>query len=533
MTLCRTNCSQSMAWILVAFVLLSATLTANDAGAATDGEVVSARVTNRFYWAVIMDEDVDSGAEPSTKGTLKFAINLHRVAEGVGSAASTTAYAATIRKSIPDYGALSPVAGTLGSDYCLGSSGAAVDPSGEFVFMSGGIGSPGRLCGFAVDPVTGAWTPVPAGGIPVATGTLPGAVAIDRSGRFVYVPGGSSNGTVTGYAIGRVTGTLTPLPGSPYLTGGAFPGPAVIDRGGRFLYVGVRATDSTDGAIAVFAIDAATGALVPLPGSPFPHVNNGARVSALALSPDGRFLFTGGAGIGTYAVNTTTGIPTRLTVNGSGNYFGLTVEPTGRFLYGPDYFANVLRGFAIGTDGTLTPAGTPQAIGSVSRAIASVADLVYVGSAGTDKLYGFRLNASTGALTPVAGSPFAAPPLPNALATFGNLPPSIEVDVGDNVVVEIAAFGGHPPYAWSISSGALPPGLVLNTKSGVVSGTATTAGTYSFMVGLADSTGGTDTVTRNITVAGGAVVATPVSVGGDDPKRRAGVWTSPDHNQRG
>jgi len=148
----------------------------------------------------------------------------------------------------------------------------------------------------------------------------------------------------------------------------------------------------------------------------------------------------------------------------------------------------------------------------VSRAIASVADLVYVGSAGTDKLHGFRINHSTGALTPVAGSPFAAPALPNALATRGNLPPSIEVDVGDNVVVEIAAFGGHPPYAWSISSGALPPGLALNTNSGVVSGTATTAGSYSFMVGLADSDGGTDTVTRNITVAGGAVVAMPVSV---------------------
>ncbi len=484
--------------------LLYAALVASGAGAATDSDVTSARLTSQFYWDVAVGTDVDSGMTPSTKGTIGFAVRLHRVAQPVGT------HAESIRKSIADYGALTPIAGTLGSDYCLGSSGAAVDPSGMFVYMSGGIGSPGRLCGFVIDAATGAWSPVPPGGVPVPTGTLPGAVAIDPSGRFVYVPGNGSNGTVTGYAIGRVTGTLTPLPGSPYAAGGAFPGPAVIDRAGRFLYVGLG-PDSFNGAIAVFAIDAATGALTPVPGSPFPHAENGGRIAALALTPDGRYLYTGGSGIGTYSVNPATGVPTRVVVDFNGSFFGLTVDPTGRFLYGPDYFASVVRGFTVGPNGALTPAGTPQAIGAVSRAIRSVADLVYVGSSGTDKLYGFRINPSTGALTSVAGSPFNAPKLPNALGAFGNLPPSIEVDAGDNVVVEIAAFGGRPPYTWSISSGALPPGLALNAATGVVSGTATTPGSFSFMVGLSDSIGGTDTVTRSIAVTGAAVAA-PINV---------------------
>jgi hypothetical protein len=47
------------------------------------------------------------------------------------------------------------------------------------------------------------------------------------------------------------------------------------------------------------------------------------------------------------------------------------------------------------------------------------------------------------------------------------------------------ASGGTPPYSFSISSGALPAGLALN--SGVVSGTPTAAGAYSFTVRATDS----------------------------------------------
>ncbi len=48
-----------------------------------------------------------------------------------------------------------------------------------------------------------------------------------------------------------------------------------------------------------------------------------------------------------------------------------------------------------------------------------------------------------------------------------------------------SASGGTPPYSWSISAGALPAGLALN--SGVISGTPSTAGAYSFTVRVVDS----------------------------------------------
>ncbi len=413
-----------------------------------------------------------------------------------------------------NYGALTPVPGTVGSDFCIGTLGLALDPSGKFVYMSGGFGSPGRMCGFKIDPATQIWTSVtPSGATPAAVGGNPRAVAIEPSGQFVYVAGqGDLGGTMSGFSIDPITGIPTPLPGSPFATGGFLPTPVVIDRSGRFMYVG-QSVGSFDGSIAVMAIDAATGALSHIPGSPFPNAANFGRVAAMALSPDGRFLFTGDSALTTYSVNAVTGVPTRI-ASRAGYFYGLAVDPTGRFLYGVDDADGLLHEYSIAADGTLTPAGVPKTIGSVTRAttaIVSVADLVYVGNTATGDIYGFRNNPSTGTLTPVLGSPFASPPLPAVLAATIDLLPSIEVDTGDNVVASVGAYGGRPPYAWSVVSGALPPGATVNATTGVFSGVLNAPGTYSFMVQVTDSLGATASATKSITVIGSAT-STPVSV---------------------
>lgn len=56
--------------------------------------------------------------------------------------------------------------------------------------------------------------------------------------------------------------------------------------------------------------------------------------------------------------------------------------------------------------------------------------------------------------------------------------------------VTLAAQGGVPQYGWSIVSGSLPPGLTLS-GAGVISGTPTTTGTYSFTAQVADQIGQT------------------------------------------
>jgi hypothetical protein len=51
------------------------------------------------------------------------------------------------------------------------------------------------------------------------------------------------------------------------------------------------------------------------------------------------------------------------------------------------------------------------------------------------------------------------------------------------------ASGGVQPYTWSVVAGALPPGLELPRRENTISGTPTTAGTFTFTVRVTDDLG--------------------------------------------
>lgn len=118
---------------------------------------------------------------------------------------------------------------------------------------------------------------------------------------------------------------------------------------------------------------------------------------------------------------------------------------------------------------------------------------------------------STGAGAPFSGSraytlTIGAPTI--TLATLG------DGQVGAAYSGSAAASGGTAPYGYAVTSGALPAGLVLGTASGIVSGTPTAAGTFSFAITATDeSVGGSYTGTRNYTViiAAPAIALTPGS----------------------
>ena len=117
-------------------------------------------------------------------------------------------------------------------------------------------------------PSSGALTPI--SGSPFAAGVGPRAIAIDPSGKFAYVtdighPGHGrrkSPSTLSAYSINASTGALTQVSGSPFAFG---PGPSgiAIDPLGECVYV------TASSGVYAYAIDATTGALSPVSGSPF------------------------------------------------------------------------------------------------------------------------------------------------------------------------------------------------------------------------------------------------------------------------
>jgi Putative Ig domain len=58
--------------------------------------------------------------------------------------------------------------------------------------------------------------------------------------------------------------------------------------------------------------------------------------------------------------------------------------------------------------------------------------------------------------------------------------------VGTSYSLPLSAEGGSGTHTWSIASGQLPPGLVLNSASGTISGSPRAAGVYQFRVRVSD-----------------------------------------------
>ncbi len=130
---------------------------------------------------------------------------------------------------------------------------------------------------------------------------------------------------------------------------------------------------------------------------------------------------------------------------------------------------------------------------------------------------GLTLNTSTGAITgtPTTGGTYNF--APQVVDSQGNtvttncgiavLPTTLTLgcptgtgQVGVAYSSALTASGGVAPYTFSISSGSLPPGLTLNTSTGAITGTPTTAGTYNFTSKVMDSQDNTATASCSITI---------------------------------
>jgi hypothetical protein len=79
--------------------------------------------------------------------------------------------------------------------------------------------------------------------------------------------------------------------------------------------------------------------------------------------------------------------------------------------------------------------------------------------------------------------------------------------VGTAYSHQVGAGGGLPPYVWQVSAGALPPGLSLNASTGLISGTPTGTGTFSFTILVKDT--GSSTTARGLQIVIGPPLVMP------------------------
>src|SRR5262249_56214176 len=59
--------------------------------------------------------------------------------------------------------------------------------------------------------------------------------------------------------------------------------------------------------------------------------------------------------------------------------------------------------------------------------------------------------------------------------------------LGQDFTFPLGVTGGQAPFTWSVTAGALPPGVSLNPSSGLIAGTPTVAGPSSFTATVTDS----------------------------------------------
>lgn len=207
----------------------------------------------------------------------------------------------------------------------------------------------------------------------------PSSVVVDPSGQFIVAVSNTTDRLMV-FRLDASSGELQPVPGSPFATGTRSPFSVRFHPSGRFLYVGARFSG-----VGAFSFDPQTGAIKALPGSPVPAQR---RTREVAIHPSGKFLYASNGysnSVSAYAIDENTGSLTELRDSPySVGEFGII-----------DYSSSSMF------DVPPEAGGLPHAIDMDPQG-----RFIFVPNKAAGSISVFRIDGVTGGLNSVSGSPF-------------------------------------------------------------------------------------------------------------------------------
>ncbi|MDN5865651.1 MAG: lactonase family protein, partial [Gammaproteobacteria bacterium] len=276
----------------------------------------------------------------------------------------------------------------------------AVDPTGRFVYAVNRNGN--DVSAFTINMATGALTGISANACSGATatncfaaGSTPERLAIDPTGRFVYVSNNGGN-NVSLWTIGSAGGLIPvahsacAVPSDPNncLAAGSLPSFVAADPAGRFFYVTNNFSDS---------VSAYATQVGPVAGH------------ACGTTPDPMNCFTAGDAP-----------------------IAIAMHPSGDYAYVVNCCSNDVSAFAITATGALTSLGAAVAAGTSPSAIAvtPTGKYLYVANEAGDDISAYAIDAANGTISPITAGASACNGISgvnNCFAT-GDEPTSVAID---------------------------------------------------------------------------------------------------------